>query len=226
MNQNNDPKGYYATLEIPKDATSGQIKKAYKMLAMKWHPDKNPQNIDYASEKFKKIAEAYDTLGNEEKRRNYDSGNIFNSSFQNDASPNFQGFHHFNSDHNESIRRAFEMFNTFFARQNDPFNTNRFSTSHMNHFGNDFFNDPFFDSVSNLSNIRNTPGVNHFSFSSSSGGTGNGNYRSVSTTTTTTVGEDGKKITRKETTITHPDGRVETTVEENNDTNNIQFRIR
>jgi DnaJ homolog subfamily B member 6 len=95
------------------DASSDEIKKSYKKLAMKWHPDKNPQNVEEATEKFKKIAEAYDVLGNEEKRRTYDSNDLFEGNFA--SSPN-HGFHH---NQEESIRRAFDMFNNFFA--NDPF---------------------------------------------------------------------------------------------------------
>ena len=51
-----DPKGYYQTLNIPMNASSSEIKKAYKLLAVKWHPDKNPGNAEEATEQFKKIA--------------------------------------------------------------------------------------------------------------------------------------------------------------------------
>lgn len=50
---------YYTTLEVSKTATLEEIKKAYKKLAVKWHPDKNPDNKDEATEKFRTIAEAY-----------------------------------------------------------------------------------------------------------------------------------------------------------------------
>jgi DnaJ family protein B protein 4 len=65
-------KSYYDILEIPKTATDEDIKKAYKKLAKKWHPDKNPENAEYASEKFKAISEANNILSDPEKRKMYD----------------------------------------------------------------------------------------------------------------------------------------------------------
>ena len=62
---------YYATLGISKSATDEEIKKAYRKLAIKYHPDRNPGNKQ-AEEKFKKISIAYEVLSDPEKRRNYD----------------------------------------------------------------------------------------------------------------------------------------------------------
>lgn len=62
---------YYKLLGVPRDASLQDIKKAYRQLAMKYHPDKNPGD-KAAEEKFKEIAEAYEVLGNEEKRAAYD----------------------------------------------------------------------------------------------------------------------------------------------------------
>lgn len=61
---------YYKILEINRDATNRDIKKAYHKLAVKWHPDKNKDPS--AVEKFKKIAEAYEVLSDIEKRTSYD----------------------------------------------------------------------------------------------------------------------------------------------------------
>lgn len=62
---------YYTILEISKSAGNAEIKRAYKRLALKYHPDRNPSNI-YAEEHFKKINEAYQVLSNENKKLIYD----------------------------------------------------------------------------------------------------------------------------------------------------------
>jgi molecular chaperone DnaJ len=64
-------KDFYEILGIPKSASEEQIKKAYRKLARKWHPDINPGNTD-AEQKFKDISMAYDVLGKPEKRKLYD----------------------------------------------------------------------------------------------------------------------------------------------------------
>ncbi len=64
-------KDFYKILGVTKDATPEEIKKQYKKLALKWHPDKNKNNPE-AEQKFKDIAEAYAVLSDAEKRRNYD----------------------------------------------------------------------------------------------------------------------------------------------------------
>ena len=62
---------YYEVLEVTKTATYEEIKKAYRKKALQYHPDKNPGD-KAAEEKFKEAAEAYEILGNEDKRRRYD----------------------------------------------------------------------------------------------------------------------------------------------------------
>ena len=66
-----EKRDYYEVLGVSKSADATEIKKAYRKLALKYHPDKNPGDKE-AEEKFKEAAEAYDVLSNEEKRRRYD----------------------------------------------------------------------------------------------------------------------------------------------------------
>lgn len=64
-------KDYYSVLGVARDASEEDIKKAYRKLAMKYHPDRNPDNPQY-EEKFKEINEAYEHLGDSEKKAIYD----------------------------------------------------------------------------------------------------------------------------------------------------------
>lgn len=66
-----EKRDYYEVLGVAKNATSDEIKKAYKKMAIKYHPDRNPGNKE-AEEKFKEAAEAYDVLRDEQKRARYD----------------------------------------------------------------------------------------------------------------------------------------------------------
>jgi len=63
---------YYQILGIETNVTSDQIKKAYRQLAMKYHPDRNPGNEDWANEKFKEVNEAFCVLSDPDKKRRYD----------------------------------------------------------------------------------------------------------------------------------------------------------
>ena len=62
---------YYDVLGVSKSASASEIKKAYRKLAIKYHPDKNPGDKQ-AEEKFKEAAEAYEVLSNAEKKQRYD----------------------------------------------------------------------------------------------------------------------------------------------------------
>lgn len=109
---------YYSILGVPKTASQEEIKKAYRKLAMRYHPDKGGDES-----KFKEINEAYDTLGDAEKRSNYDTpqprftsqsfnGNPFASGFEDIMSQMFGHRHHQarpkNSDVRVKVRLDFE----------------------------------------------------------------------------------------------------------------------
>jgi len=64
-------KDYYKALGVPKTSTAAEIKKAYRELARKWHPDANKGSAD-AEERFKEITEAYNVLSDEKQRKEYD----------------------------------------------------------------------------------------------------------------------------------------------------------
>ena len=95
---------YYEVLGIKKDASSEEIKKAYRSLALKYHPDRNPGDKE-AEDKFKEITEAYEVLSDETKRKNYDqfgfngiNGNyqdFNNSAAYRDFADLFRGFRGF-----------------------------------------------------------------------------------------------------------------------------------
>lgn len=71
-----DYKDYYETLGVDRKASQDEIKKGYRKLAMKYHPDKNPDD-ENAEEKFKEINEAHQVLSDPEKRARYDRSGFF-----------------------------------------------------------------------------------------------------------------------------------------------------
>jgi len=128
---------YYKTLGVEKTATTKEIKRAFRKLAVKYHPDKNKEKD--AEEKFRKIAEAYSILSDKKKRKQYDQ---FGHSNENSNSHgfDFSNFH----DHFNDFFDMDKFFSGFDARNADTFLDDDF-------FGDMFsnnFKDPFFDHLS------------------------------------------------------------------------------
>ena len=101
----NDPKGYYATLEVEPSASSEDIKKAYRRKSLQTHPDRSNGKDTTAA--FQQVSEAYDVLGDADKRKQYDHGVSKPSDLGNGMYAHFQ--------HSEGILRIFLSF------QNGPF---------------------------------------------------------------------------------------------------------
>lgn len=86
---------YYKLLGVSKSSTQDEIKKAYRQLAIKYHPDKNPDD-KAAEEMFKKVTEAYDVLSDPDKRKIYDTYGKDGLSGRGYAGPDFSNFGSFN----------------------------------------------------------------------------------------------------------------------------------
>jgi molecular chaperone DnaJ len=97
---NQPTKDYYKILEVEKTASPEDIKKSYRALALKFHPDKNPNNKE-AEDKFKELSEAYEILSDPEKRKKYDNPS-FGSPFEGFDMGGFESFFGFNQKSNQN----------------------------------------------------------------------------------------------------------------------------
>ncbi|MDD3637392.1 MAG: J domain-containing protein [Bacteroidales bacterium] len=99
-------KDYYKVLGIDRKATAEQIKKQYRKLAVKYHPDKNPGD-KAAEERFKEISEAYEVLGNAEKRKKYDD---LGANWKQYQQQGFEGFGGFGGGRSYGRQQGFDEF--------------------------------------------------------------------------------------------------------------------
>lgn len=82
---------YYSILGVARNATQDEIKKAYRQTALKWHPDRNPQNREEAGRRFRDASEAYQTLSDASKRAQYDAS-LHDASFRREnVRPEYSG---------------------------------------------------------------------------------------------------------------------------------------
>lgn len=139
---------YYEVLGIPRTANQNDIKKAYRKLALKWHPDKNPDKKE-ASEKFREVSEAYEVLSDPIKRENYDR---IGSNRQNPRDNHNQFSFEF-QDPNEIFRQFFSPFfdSNFNLRREEQRESDQSNFS-------DFFHTDFFRRMSNSSDFGNSNG--------------------------------------------------------------------
>lgn len=142
---------YYEILGVPKNAPSSDIKKAYRKLALKWHPDKNPGQVDVATKKFKEISQAYEVLSDESKKKMYDQYGEDGLTGSNGSSHFHEhNFHGFNDKFGGfGFRDPFEIFREFFGNNIfddmvDPFSNRRAQGSRSgNAGGRAGYQDPF-----------------------------------------------------------------------------------
>ena len=189
-------KDYYEILGVTKDATDDVIRRAYKKLAIKWHPDKHVDDKKEAEEKFKEISEAYSVLSDPKKRREYDNGGI-----------DFEGFGGFDD------FDPFSMFDNFFGHGRhggfgnfDNFGKFGFDDDDDDFFGKDFKN---FKMGKNFGFKMGFDDDDDFFGKNFGGGFGQG--KSIKKTTQII---NGKKITRTETTTIDSNGNKKTVVKE------------
>lgn len=188
----------YKVLGVSEDTSEEDIKKAYKKLAIKWHPDKNKDNKEEAERRFKEISHAYSIIGDKDKKREYDQ--MRKGGFSSGGGTgNFRGFQDFFHD-----EKGYDFYDKMFKN---------FFKSDFGDFGSAFDdNDNFFSS----------------NFSSSAGGMGTStrtvttiiNGKKVTKTEKTYTDKDGKRVT--EVTETTGDGKTSTKKmigEQSNNTN-------
>ena len=148
---------YYEILGVPRTATEDDIRKGYRRQALRWHPDKNPDNKEVAEERFKLVSEAYEVLSNKDKREIYDrygkeglaatprnEGGEFAANFETFPSHIFRNpedvFREFfgTTSFDDIFNVAFESFGGFHDFTNTE-NTSRRPSRRRN---TDFFHDP------------------------------------------------------------------------------------
>ncbi|XP_054622396.1 dnaJ homolog subfamily B member 6b [Dunckerocampus dactyliophorus] len=198
---------YYHVLGVHKNATPADIKKAYRKLALKWHPDKNPENKEEAEKRFKELSEAYEVLSDESKRNIYDrygKQGLTAGGGGGGGQHNHFGSSSFTFRNPEDVFREFfggrDPFADFFASDplGDFIGHGRHRGASRSRMGGRFFDFGSFPFESAFNSSGDMGGGGFTSFTSTFGGGGGGmsNFKSVSTSTKFV---NGRKITTKRT---------------------------
>ena len=140
-------KDYYQILSVAENASHEDIKRAFRKLAFKYHPDTNPGNEKQAGEKFKEINEAYGVLGDKDKRQQYDSvrsGRFAGVGYDS----RYKGFQYSQQDIFQGIFSNRAMFNEL----------NRMFSQAGLRFDQDFLNRTFFDGSNSIFQFFTHPG--------------------------------------------------------------------
>lgn len=119
---------YYRTLQVDRSSSDDDLKKAYRKLAMKWHPDKNPNNKKEAEAKFKQISEAYDVLSDPQKRAIYDQ---YGEDGLKSQVPPPPGAGHGGHEFRFNARSPEEIFSEFFGSSGGPFDARAFNRDNL-----------------------------------------------------------------------------------------------
>lgn len=193
---------YYKVMEIAKHATAEDIKKAYRKLALRYHPDKNPGDPETAAVQFKKISEAFAVLSDPKRRQTYDTYG-------------HSGLRDFEQQHSDQPRRSTkDLFREVFG--DDPFFSSFFSSPFMaDDIGVGFGRPSTFGATRMGGGFPSFPGFgsnmdmfggggfsSSSSFSSGGGlfnGRGGGMYSE--SRSTSTIIQNGRQITTTKTTI-------------------------
>ncbi|MCC7243456.1 MAG: J domain-containing protein [Acidobacteria bacterium] len=109
----------YVVLDVQREATAGDIKRAYRRLARRWHPDINPGDRE-AALRFRQVLEAYETLIDPDRRRHYDEGRLPPDRVPDPPSYGFAGFDFSAGVHAEPTTTFGELFAEVFSRRGGP----------------------------------------------------------------------------------------------------------
>ncbi|XP_021494465.1 dnaJ homolog subfamily B member 8 [Meriones unguiculatus] len=191
---------YYEVLGVQSSASPEDIKKAYRKLALRWHPDKNPDNKEEAEKKFKQVSEAYEVLSDSKKRSLYDRAGCDGWKAGGASVPHSSPF-----GAGYAFRNPEDIFREFFGGLDPfsfdfwdtPFNDRSRSHGLRGTFSSGFGEFPAFMEAFSSFNPLGHGGASRATFSSTSfsgSGSGSSGFKSVMSSTEIV---NGRKVTTK-----------------------------